>query len=383
MKPLNSLLIKPAGPDCNLNCIYCFYLQKAALFPTSAPRRMSREVLRETMLQTMQSGESQVNFGWQGGEPTLMGLPFFETAVQFQARYGKAGHTVGNGLQTNGLLIDASWAAFLRESQFLVGLSLDGPAHIHDRYRRFRSGKHSWEHTVRARDILLEAGVAVNALIVVNDYSVRFAREIYQFHKKNGLTYMQFIPCVEPGAEDATIPAPFSVPADAYGQFLCELFDLWRGDFRYGRPRTSIRWFDSLFYTYVGLPAPECTLVPECGQYLVVEHNGDVFSCDFYVDPQWRLGNVLKDNLTELLNDDLQTKFGKNKAVLPDECTTCPYLHHCYGGCPRERRFHPEGLNYFCSAWKQFFTYADPFFRQLAEEWKKEQGMTQSVESGK
>ncbi len=372
MKPLRSILIKPAGPDCNLHCVYCFYLQKADLFPT-ASRRMTEEILRETIRQMMYTGEPQLNFGWQGGEPTLMGLKFFETALQLQMRYGRAGQTVGNGLQTNGLLIDGNWAAFLREGRFLVGLSLDGPAHVHDHYRRFRSGKPSWEQVIKARDLLLNAGVDVNALIVVNDYSVRFAREIYQFHKKNGIQYMQFIPCIEPSTEDVKKPAPYAVPAEAYGQFLCELFDLWRGDFRYGIPRTSIRWFDSLFYTYVGLPAPECTLLPECGQYLVVEHNGDVFACDFYVEPEWRLGNVLQDQLPALLNSEVQRRFGKYKADLPHECRECCFLPHCYGGCPRERRFHPQGLNYFCSAWKQFFTYAEPHFQRLAEKWKQEQ----------
>lgn len=333
---------------------------------------MSEAILRETVRQMMHNNEDQVNFGWQGGEPTLMGRSFFETAVQFQVRYARQGQMVGNGLQTNGSLIDESWAAFLKEAQFLVGLSLDGPEHIHDHYRRHRSGKPSWGQIIRSRDLLLDAGVAVNALIVVNDYSVQFPREIYDFHKKGGLSYMQFIPCIEPDAMDQMKPAGFSVTPEMYARFLCELFDLWRGDFRYGQPRTFIRWFDSLFYTYVDLPAPECTLMPECGVYVVVEHNGDVYACDFYVDPEWRLGNVMQDNLAALLNSSKQGQFGRIKLALSHECVACRWLKQCRGGCPRERKFHPQHLNYLCSAWQIFFDYADPFFRQLALKWQAE-----------
>lgn len=332
---------------------------------------MSEAVLRETVRKVMHQGEQQINFGWQGGEPTLMGRHFFEMAVQYQERCARPGQQASNALQTNGLLIDENWAAFLREHQFLVGLSFDGPAHIHDRYRTFASGRPSWERVAAARDTLLRADVAVNALIVVNDYSVRHAREIYEFHKQNGLSYMQFIPCIEPDPLHPDVPAPFSAPADAYGDFLITLLDLWRGDFRNDRPTTFVRWFDSLFFTYVGYPAPECTLLPECGTYVVIEHDGSIYSCDFYVDDAHRLGTVLHDEISKLLNSSTQKQFGLKKILLPETCKTCPWLEHCYGGCPRERIFSADGLNIYCAAWKQFFAYADPWFRELAERWKK------------
>jgi uncharacterized protein len=358
-------LIKPSGPDCNLACEYCFYL-KNDCFPPGA-HRMTRVILRETVYQMMNDGGPQLSFGWQGGEPTLMGLAFFEQAVRYQAQFGRSGQVVGNGLQTNGLLIDQSWAAFLREHQFLVGLSLDGPEHIHNRYRG-----QSWHQVVRARDLLLNAGVAVNALIVVNAYSVQFPREIYDFHKKAGLNHLQFIPCLEPSLNGGTTTADFSISADRYAEFLCEWFDLWRADFRYGQPRIFIRWFDSLFYTYVGWAAPECTLLPECGNYLVVEHNGDVYSCDFFVNPDWHLGNVTSGRLIDFLNSPRQTDFGILKSQWPVECGDCSWFRHCHGGCPRERRFSPAGSNHLCAAWKIFFRHADPFFKTLAEKWQVE-----------
>ena len=374
-KPLNSVLIKPAGPDCNMACTYCFYLEKAALFPTTPVHRMTDEILRATVRQVMQQGEDNVSFGWQGGEPTLMGLEFFEKAVNYQARYGRPGQVVGNGLQTNGILINRDWARFLHDARFLVGLSIDGPQHVHDHYRRMRGGQPSWETVARARDLMLEEGVEVNALTVVSDYSARFAREIYEYHKRNGLRYMQFIPCVEPDPRDPSRAAPFSVSAEAYGRFLIEVFDLWKADFRYGQPTTFVRWFDSLFFTYVGLPPPECTLLRECGVYVVIEHNGDVYSCDFFVEPRWKLGNVLQDRLIDLLNSERQLEFGRVKMDLPEECRSCPWLQHCWGGCPKDRQRDPRdhGVNHFCKSYKMFFEHADRHFRRLAEEWMQQQ----------
>lgn len=373
-KTLTSVLVKPAGPRCNLHCAYCFYLEKAALFGGEASYRMSEDILRNMIKQVMWQSGRNLAFGWQGGEPTLMGRSFFERAVEYQVRFGQPGQTVGNGLQTNGILINEEWALFLRDAQVLVGLSLDGPAHIHDKYRRFRNGQPSWQYVARARDILLNKGVDVNALIVVNDYSVHYAQEIYDYHKSSGVNHMQFIPCVEPDPLDPTKAADYSVDADSYGAFLCDLFDLWRQDFHNGRPTTSIRWFDSLFYTYVGFAAPECTLLKECGVYLVVEHNGDVYSCDFFVEPKWHLGNIMTARLDEMLNSPRQDKFGKEKTKLPPECLACQWLTHCWGGCPKDRQsdVRNAGSNHFCRSYIKFFEHADAAFEKLAEEWKRE-----------
>lgn len=382
-KAVNSVLIKPAGPDCNLACQYCFYLEKAELFPETRHHRMSDDILKETVRQVMQQGGQNISFGWQGGEPTLMGRDFFERAIQYQARFGRQGQVVGNGLQTNGWLIDKNWAALLHDANFLVGLSLDGPEHVHDRYRRTAGGQGTWQRVAQARDVMLENGVEVNALIVVNDYSVQFAKEIYEYHKKNGLVHMQFIPCMEPDPQQPHQPIAYAVPPEPYGAFLCTLFDLWMSDFRFGKPTTFIRWFDSLFYTYVDMPAPECTLLPECGVYVVVEHNGDVYSCDFFVDPEWRLGNVMQDQLQELLNSARQNQFGCAKAILHERCQICPWRMHCHGGCPKDRLVSGDGLDPLCPAYETFFAYADAKFKKLAYDWKVEQGIIKPDETAK
>jgi uncharacterized protein len=369
-KALSSLLIKPAGPDCNLACGYCFYRDKEALFAGTQARRMSDEVLEETIRQALAQNIPAVSFGWQGGEPTLMGLPFFEKAVRLQSRHGR-GQSVGNGLQTNGLLLDRRWAAFLRDYQFLVGLSLDGPEHVHDAHRVRTGGQPTWAEAVDRAKMLLDAGVDVNALSVVNSLSARFPDETYGFFKSLGLTYMQFIPCVETDPADPGRAADFSVSGQAYGDFLIRIFDLWRSDFRDGKPTTFIRSFDSLFFLYVDREPPDCVLLPECGTYLVVEHDGGVYACDFFVEERFRLGNVLQGNLVHMLNSARQKEFGAAKADLPPLCRNCEWKRLCRGGCPKDRRRDPRdaGLSHFCAGYKRFFAHADTHFKSLAKSW--------------
>jgi uncharacterized protein len=373
-KALTSILVKPAGPDCNMACGYCFYRDKSAVFPETGVHRMRDDVLEETMRQSLEAAAPAVSVGWQGGEPTLMGLPFFRRAVELQIRHGR-GKAVANGLQTNGLLLDRAWAKFLREYRFLVGLSLDGPEHVHDRYRRSAGGGPSWAAVVERARMLLEEGVETNALVVVDDYSLDFPDEIYGFLKELGLVHMQFIPCVETDPADPSRAASFSASSAAYGDFLVRLFDLWLGDFRNGEPTTFIRLFDSLFFLYVDRKPPDCTLLPECGTYLVVEHNGDVFACDFFVEEKWRLGNVMNGRLVHMLNSARQAEFGKRKAAVPRACQSCAWLALCLGGCPKDRLRDPRdgGLNHFCSGTKRFLAHADPSFRRLAEDWRRRQ----------
>ncbi|TAL34763.1 MAG: anaerobic sulfatase maturase [Spirochaetes bacterium] len=373
-RPVTDVLVKPAGPDCNLACDYCFYSGKEAFFP-GAKTRMSGEVLEALMRQLMGQPVPQISMGWQGGEPTLMGLPFFEKAVGYMKRFGD-GKAVSNGLQTNGMLIDKSWARFFKKYSFLVGLSIDGPEHVHDHYRKNHGGLGSWRKVSDAARLMLDAGVEVNALTVVNDYSQRFPEEIYSFHKSLGLPFMQFIPCVEPDAWDPGKAAPFSAGGEGYGNFLCKIFDLWLADFSDGKPTTSIRFFESLLFRYAGFPAPECTLQEECGGYVVVEHNGDVYACDFFVEPAWRLGNLLDTPLTDLLNSDRQREFGAMKRDLHADCLPCAWKELCRGGCTKDRlRDSPDGgLNHFCAAFRIFFPHADPHLRRLADEWTQAHG---------
>ncbi|MBT3227632.1 MAG: anaerobic sulfatase maturase [Candidatus Marinimicrobia bacterium] len=373
-KGLSSVLVKPSGPDCNLDCDYCFYLEKADLFTETKKHRMSLETLDIFIRQTLQQTAGHVSFGWQGGEPTLMGLPFFQQAVKLQKRYG-SGRSVGNGLQTNGLLLDEDWANFLKENNFLVGISIDGPEHIHDKYRTHVNGKPSWQQVVDNTRMLMDAGVEVNVLSVVNEYSVKFPEEIYQFHKSLGFEYMQFIPLVETDPDNPEKSAAYSVGEKAYGDFLIKLFDLWQNDFEDGIATTSIRHFDSVFHSYVGLEAPECTLLKECGNYVVVEHNGDVYSCDFFVEPTWKLGNLYDDDILVMLNSEKQKEFGELKSDLPEKCQKCKWQRQCYGGCTKDRLRDPEdnGLSHFCESYIAFFEHSDVRLKELAEDWKAKQ----------
>lgn len=372
-KPVTSVLVKPAGPDCNLDCEYCFYSGKAELFP-GRKTRMSLAVLEAMIAQLMSQPVPQISIGWQGGEPTLMGIAFYRKALELMEHYGR-GQVVSNALQTNGVLVDRQWAKLFRDYHFLVGISLDGPEAIHNRYRRNHNGQGSWRKAVDAAKLLLDQGVEVNVLTMVNDYSVQFPEETYAFHKMQGLNFMQFIPCVETDPQDPTRLAPFSASGENYGKFLCKLFDLWLDDFSGGSPTTSIRFFEALLLQYAGFPPGECTLLGECGNYLVIEHTGDVYTCDFFVEPKWRLGNLQESSLPALLNSAKQAAFGRLKANLPADCLDCQWRAQCRGGCTKDRLRDPMsgGRNHFCQVYRLFFPYADLRLRYLVEEWKRKQ----------
>lgn len=368
-KPLSFILVKPSGPDCNLACSYCFYTCKAQYFGGETVHRMDSHTLETLMRKSLQRPGEGMGFGWQGGEPTLMGLDFFKQVIEYQKQYGK-GMRVSNSLQTNGILIDDSWAKFLGEYSFLVGLSIDGPAHIHDKYRVDRGVKPTHAKVEHAARLMLDANVAVNSLSVVTEESSRHAKEIYDYLKGLGFQYMQFIPIMEMDAADPRKVADFSVTAFSYGTFLCELFDLWLADFKEGRPTTSIRQFETYAAVYLGHEAFECTARKTCGDYLVVEHNGEVYSCDFFVEDTWKLGSVHDErSLADMLNSKRQTLFGEVKAKLDDRCLRCPWLRFCHGGCPKDRLRNPatKRFNPFCESVKMFFSHADERFRTALE----------------
>ncbi len=374
-KQLHFLLVKPAGPDCNMACTYCYYIDKKNLFPDTKVCRMSDDILEEMTKQAMTQSDDQITFGWQGGEPTLIGLSFFEKAISLQKKYNN-GKKVVNTIQTNGLLIDEEWAHFLKENTFLVGLSLDGPEHIHDHYRKRNGNQGTWKQVSHTAKLLLHTGVETNAISVVNDYSVQFPEEVYRYHKNLGLNFMQFIPCVEPDKNNSDKTASFSVDSQQYGEFLCSLFDMWHADFSNGKPVTSVRFFESVFPTYLGMSAPECTLLKECGAYQVVEFNGEVYPCDFYVDTDKKIGTIENTTLIALLNSPEQEKFGKRKSEIGEHCTNCRWLRHCNGGCPKNRLSlnGNRSENYLCTAYKMFFEHADEAFHRLAKEWRGNRG---------
>jgi uncharacterized protein len=372
MKRLSTVLIKPTGPDCNLNCTYCFYLEKAALFD-SGKHRMSEETLEEMIRQVMKHSGREISLAWQGGEPTLMGLPFFKKVIEFETKYG-LGKNAGNGFQTNGLLLNEEWAVFLKKYNFLVGISLDGPKHIHDHYRKTPNGKGSWDVVSKNARMLVNMGVDVNAMTTITDYSADYAKEIYEFHKSIGLTYMQFIPIVETDKNHPEKATQFSVSPEKYGRFLCQTFDLWLEDYAKGTNTTSVRHVESVFFRYVGLEAPECTLLRECGVYLVVEHNGDVYPCDFFVQPELKLGNIHQDQMNDLLNSEGMKTFGMKKTKLPENCKSCKWKSYCFGGCVKDRvkDQRDAGNNHFCISYKMFLEHADPFLRVMANDYHQQ-----------
>lgn len=359
------VLAKPAGADCNLQCTYCFYLEKAALYPQAKVHRMSLEVARELVRQKMEWGGSEVSFGWQGGEPTLMGLDFFRQIVAWQQEFGQPGQVVSNGLQTNALLLDEEWAEFLREYRFLVGVSLDGPEDIHDHYRRDWGRKGTFRRVMENIALLQRKKVEFNILCVVNAVNVSQPERLWDFFMEHGLFYLQFIPCVELDPRTGR-PSAFSIAPEQYGAFLCRIFDRWR---REEVPQVYVRFFNDLLGVYLGQESPTCLFRQECGDYVVVEHNGDVYACDFFVEPSWRLGNLMERPLWEIVQTARAQAFRVRKRNLAPECQRCGWLHLCYGECPKYRIIN-GGVHrptYFCASYKRFFSHAHPEFLRLAQ----------------
>lgn len=367
-KPLNFLLIKPAGPDCNLNCSYCFYKSKNLHSFRTPPHRLTDNILEEILRQAISACNGYLNICWQGGEPTLMGLDFFKRVLEFESQYSH-GEKIANAIQTNGILIDKEWARFLKKNDFLVGLSIDGPESIHDKYRRNAAGIGSWAFVVDKAKLLLDEGVSVNALSVITEYSVKFPCEIYEFYMSVGLDHMQFIPCIEEHFDQSNLDPGFCPSSEDLGNFLTNIFDLWFSALGTSK-QTFVRFFESIFFDYMGLTPPDCSLLKECGNYVVIEHNGDVYSCDFFVEDRWFLGNVLTGQINYMLNSATQNKFGKRKCELPVNCLTCKWLNYCRGGCPKDRQ-EKTGLNRFCEAYKVFFEHADSYFKQLASQYER------------
>jgi len=367
-----SLLIKPASADCNLACRYCFYLPQAELYPESKVHRMSAEVLERMIQEYLALQPDMASFVWQGGEPTLMGLDFYRRAVELQAKHGRPGQVVANGLQTNGLLLDGEWCEFLSRYNFLVGLSLDGPPQVHDHYRRSAAGKGSFERAMRALRHLRAADTEFNLLVMATPVSAPRGAELYGFFRSHNLRYLQFIPCVERDPAGRGI-ADYSITPEGYGQMLCDLFDRWAEDDWRG---TYIRMFNDLLAVYSGREMPTCIFRERCGDYVVLEYNGDVYACDFFVEPQWRLGNIMEQPLAEIIPGDTFARFASRKSDHGAQCRSCEWLPLCHGGCPKERLVaHDDhrSPSYLCAAYKRFFAHSEERLLAMARELQREQ----------
>jgi uncharacterized protein len=375
-----SFLIKPASGRCNLACTYCFYCDEVEHRSVPDYGLMSDEttsilVDRAFELGASEPGNAAYSFGFQGGEPTLAGLPFFRHFVSLVKERRQPGDQVSWAIQTNGVLIDEHWSRFLKDEGFLVGLSLDGPKLLHDAVRVNRQGRGSHERVLAGLAALQAAEVPVNALCVVTDHVADNAVQVYQYLHRRGLHWMQFIPCLEPmnASLDETLDAsiqtplrasaggqPWSLHPEAYGRFLKTLFDLWYEDHRRGTP-ASIRWFDNLVDMALGHPPENCGMAGICSAYFTIEADGSVFPCDFYVTDEWRLGNIRDQPLSNLMSSETARRFVSSSEPVDPACQGCFAFPLCRGGCRRDREPFVSGLpglNRYCKAYKDFFAYA-------------------------
>ena len=367
-------MTKPIGPICNLDCEYCFYLEKEdKVYPGVKNFRMTEETLEEYVKQYISSHPGpQVEMAWQGGEPTLMGLKFFEKISEFQKKYLPEGWTCSNTMQTNGTLLTPEWCDFLRENNYLIGISIDGPPDVHDVYR-YDKGKHpSHGKVMRGLKLMQEHKVEHNILCVVNDVNGKKPVECYDFFKENGAEFIQYIPIVEP-LEGSEVSSR-SVPPETYGDFLIETFNEW---VRKDIGKIYVQIFEECFRVWLGYPAGLCIFRETCGDAMALEHNGDLYSCDHYVFPEFKLGNIFDTPIGDMADSEFQVKFGKDKNdTLPQFCLDCDVKFMCNGGCPKNRfTLTPAGdpgLNYLCAGYKKFFRHVGPYMERLADYFRKE-----------
>lgn len=375
------IMAKPAGPACNLNCTYCFYLEKEKLFSQENDSLMSDEVLEAYTEKYILSQEGrEVNFAWQGGEPTVAGLDFFRKAVKLQKKYNK-GKKISNAIQTNGILINDEWCRFFAKHNFLVGLSLDGPKDLHNTYRKNKGGGPTFDKVKKAQLMFKQYGVEYNILTTVNAENSREPLAVYNFLKEAGIEFIQFIPIVERDADDnskalgLSLSSPeanpnyqfsmtdWSVVPEEYGNFLISIFDQWvRNDVG----KIFVMNFEWALNSAINGISGVCQFAPQCGNAGILEHNGDIYSCDHYVYPQYKIGNILDDDPKVAFNSEKQLQFGKNKQeTLSEECLKCPVLSMCYGGCPKHRFAVPLkgdfAQNYLCKGYKKFFKHLLPY----------------------
>lgn len=382
------VIAKPTGPICNIACKYCFYLQKESLCPPGEVWKMRDETLRAYVRQYLEAqpaGVDEIDFAFQGGEPTLMGLDFFRRVIELQKAYAPQGMRVRNSLQTNGIKLDDDWCRFLKENDYLVGLSIDGPVEFHDRYRVDRKGEGTHAQVMRAMATLQRHQVEFNALVCVNRHNAGHPQRVYRFLCDHGVDFLQFIPIVEPlpgvsswgspppaDARPEDLVTPRSVLPEQYGRFLISVFEEW---VHKDVGRIFIRDFDQALASWTGAGASLCVYAETCGRATAVEHNGDLYSCDHYVFPEFKLGNIHETPIRDLANSQPQEQFGRNKAeLLPDCCKQCSVRFACNGACLKDRFLHtPDGefgLNYLCAGLKMFFEHAAPCMEFMAGELK-------------
>jgi uncharacterized protein len=379
------VFVKPAGAVCNLDCQYCYYRDKRSLYPDTAAFRMPESLLEEYIVQHIEAAAGpEIAFSWHGGEPTTLGVDFFRKAVELQRKHRPAGWRIRNGIQTNGVLLDEEWCRFLAAEEFKTGLSLDGPAELHDPYRVNRGGQPTHQQAMRGYRLLRQHEVPTDIVCTVHNLNVRQPLTVYRFFREIGCRYLGFLPVVEPAPEAPGGVGPYTPPAEEYGAFLCKIFDEWIAR---DTERMAVQIFEEAARPALGMEHSLCVFRETCGQIPVVEHNGDFFPCDHYVDREHRLGNIRETPLGELLESQAQREFGEAKRdALPRYCRECEVLAMCHGGCPKYRFIRTpageQGLNYLCAGLKRFFLHSRaPIERIVSRE--REQAPGPRVAPGK
>jgi len=378
------VMAKPVGSRCNLACSYCYYTEKAKLYPDNAAHTMSDACLERFVRQyiEMQTTPS-VLFTWHGGETFMRPLSFYKKAIEYQKKYAQ-GRRIDNAIQTNGTLMTEEWCRFLRDNQWLVGVSIDGPKEFHDEYRRTKQGRPSFNQVMKGIRLLNQYEIEWNAMAVVNEFNADYPEEFYRFFKALDCHFIQFTPIVErfhkhsdgrnlasPTEKDGEL-APFSITPEQWGDFLCKLFDIWVkedvGNF-------FIQLFDATLANWVGEIPGVCSLAANCGHAAVMEYNGDVYSCDHFVFPENKVGNIFEQSLLEMMYSDKQKEFSRLKSHhLPRQCRECPYLFACNGECPKNRFAVSDdgetGLNYLCKGYLKYFRHVSPYMDYMAHQLK-------------
>lgn len=361
------VMLKPIGAVCNLRCNYCYYLEKKNLYPDSKNFVMSEQVLEEFIEQYMNSQTTrQILFTWHGGETLMRPISFFQKAMDLQRKYAH-GRRIDNCLQTNGTLLTDQWCQFFKDNNFLIGISVDGPQHCHDRYRKTKDNRPSFYHVMKGIALLKKYDIEFNIMGVVNDYNVDYPLEFYNFFKEIDCRYIQFAPIVERIEGEY---APWNVPAAKWGDFLIAIFDEW---VKKDVGSYFIQYFDSTLANWVGQQPGVCTLAKTCGHAGVMEFNGDIYSCDHFVYPEYKLGNIRSQTLTQMMYSPQQIKFGNDKYdKLPRQCKECQFLFACYGECPKNRivktKDGEDGLNYLCQGYYRFFKHVAPYMDFMKNE---------------
>jgi uncharacterized protein len=369
------IFAKPVGAVCNLNCTYCYYLIKKEIYPADSSFLMPDDLLEKYVIQHIEATTDDIiTFSWHGGEPLMAGIDFYRKAVALQQKYKPEGKILSNGLQTNGTLLNDEWCRFLSENGFTVGVSIDGPAEFHNLNRLARNGRNTSDEVITGFNLLKKYGITPEVLCVVNSANVRFPLEVYNYLKQLGPEYLAFLPLVEKDPDSPSGASENSVPAKEFGIFLGRVFDEW---VEKDIGEIKIQVFEEAIRPAFGQDHTLCIFKTDCGGVPVVEHNGDFYSCDHYVNNEHLLGNINDKSLTYFLDSEKQQAFGKAKSLtLPAYCKNCEVLAMCNGECPKNRFiFSPDGepgLNYLCEGYKYFFNHCRPFVEAISFAWKNQ-----------